>query len=71
MAEDRDTLRTIHELRLAAHGYTRQAIEASPWPKTEKEWRQTEHGAAWDTNVHMARWHLSFYHKLKETLENG
>lgn len=45
----------VHKLRMQAH-WGKNA-ELGPWPQTEAEWRQTSHGAPWDTNVHMAIWH--------------
>lgn len=61
---DAETLRRIHELRMKAHGWPQDLIAAAPWPKTDAEWRQTDHGAPWDTNVQMAKWHLAFARKL-------
>lgn len=67
--EDRELLRKVHEARLRAHAYNDDAIAVSPWPNTDKEWRQTEHGAPWDANVNMARWHLAFYETLKGVID--
>lgn len=71
MKEDRDLLYKVHVARLKAHGFNADSIERSPWPKTDKEWRQTDHGAPWDTNVIMARWHLKFYYALQRLDMNG
>lgn len=63
---ERDRLRQVHEMRLRDNWGKGYNVDAAPWPKTEAEWRQTPHGAPWDTNVHMAQWHLDFARKLRD-----
>lgn len=50
----------VHVLRMQTHWGKSVDVSKFAWPKTEAEWRQTGHGAPWDTNVHMARWALKF-----------
>ncbi len=61
---DREKLRRAHELRMRAHWGKRYDASADPWPQTEADWRQTGHGAPWDTNVHMAQWHIDLARQL-------
>lgn len=63
---EREQLQRIHELRLKAHWGKNYDTSLTPWPQTDADWRQTEHGAPWDGNVHMAEWHLNFARKLQE-----
>jgi hypothetical protein len=60
---DRERLHRIHELRMKAHWGDR--YDVTPWPQTDAEWRQTPHGAPWDSAVNMAQWHLDFARKLQ------
>jgi hypothetical protein len=71
--DSRDKLRQVHVLRMRAHWGKRYDVDRSPWPSTDAEWRQTEHGAPWDSNVHMAQWHLDFARTLQAAglLETG
>jgi hypothetical protein len=62
---DRTMLRTVHDLRMKAHWGQRYDTGNDAWPQTEADWRQTGHGAPWDTNVRMAQWHLDFARKLQ------
>lgn len=66
MRDEKAHLHEIHVLRLKAHGHSADAISRAPWPKDDKEWRQTEHGAPWDSNVNMARWHLRVGRLLRD-----
>ena len=68
MNEDRELLHRIHVARLKAHGWSDAVIAGSPWPRNEADWRQTAHGAPWDSNVYMARWHLAFHATMQELL---
>lgn len=63
--DERERLRRIHELRLQSHWGAKADVSTSPWPQTDADWRQTPHGAPWDTNVEMAKWHLAFARKLQ------
>lgn len=63
---ERERLYRIHELRWKKHWGDSFDVTTKPWPKTEADWRQTPHGAPWDTNVEMAKWHLEFARKLQE-----
>lgn len=59
MSADRATLTRAHQLRMESHwGKRFDALAPGRWPSTDAEWRQTDHGAPWDSNVAMARWHL-------------
>lgn len=69
MADDRDTLRRVHELRRETHWGSN--APPSPWPQTDAEWRQTPHGAPWDSNVNMAQWHLDFARNLQAEKKYG
>lgn len=63
MLDDRHRLLRVHELRMKAHwGH----VPNTPWPRTDADWRQTPHGAPWDSNVHMAGWHLKFARQLQK-----
>ena len=65
MADSHETLRRVHELRWRAHWGKKYPVEQQPWPQTPADWRQTPHGAPWDSNVEMAQWHLDFARKLQ------
>jgi len=65
MTDERETLRQIHELRMKAHWGKNAKL--TPWPQNDAEWRQTPHGAPWDTNVEMARFHLKLAQSIKDT----
>lgn len=45
-----------HVLRMQTHWGEKVDMTRFAWPKTEADWRQTPHGAPWDTNVEMAKW---------------
>lgn len=62
---DRERLRRIHELRMQAHCGKGRDASRDPWPQTEADWRQTPHGAPWDSSVTMAQWHLDFARSLQ------
>jgi len=62
---DRERLQRIHTLRHQAHWGEKYDVSALPWPTNDAEWRQTPHGAPWDSNVNMAEWHLNFARKLQ------
>ena len=65
----REQLYKIHFWRHKEHWGRSYDVSQAPWPKTDKEWRQTPYGAPWDSNVHMAEWHLRFARLLcKEDL---
>lgn len=66
MTEDRAILYRVHCARYRAHWGEGFDVASLPWPKTPKEWRQTDHGAPWDTNVEMARWHLKLATQLRD-----
>ena len=65
---ERDLLYRVHCARYRAHWGEKFDVARLPWPKTDAEWRQTPHGAPWDANVHMARWHLAL---AKQLLADG
>ena len=56
----------VHCVRMQTHWGPDVDMARFAWPKTPKEWRQTEHGAPWDTNVEMARWLLKAAQKLAD-----
>lgn len=68
--ELRHRLKEVHFLRMAAHWGKKWAQENAfcdgRWPATDKEWRQTDHGAPWDTNVEMAKFHLTLAQQIKD-----
>jgi hypothetical protein len=71
MAEiNHDVLARIHYLRMKAHWgakwATENAFKDGRWPLTEKEWRQTPHGASWDTNVEMAKFQYNLSREINE-----
>ena len=60
--QNQELLGRVHYLRMKAHYGKKWAEENAfaddRWPKSRAEWEQTGHGAPWDTNVHMAEFHL-------------
>lgn len=62
---DRDRLFAVHCARMRAHWGKNYDVQKN-WPQTEAEWRQAPHGAPWDTNVHMASWHLNLAQQIKD-----
>ena len=64
-AEERAALRRIHDLRMKAHWGNNYDASCNAWPQSDTDWRQTDHGAPWDTNVYMAKWHRDFARKLQ------
>jgi len=67
-AETREVLFKVHKIKMAAHWghkYAEQNAHKN-WPSTDKEWRQTSHGAPWDTNVEMAKFHLALAKDLQK-----
>ena len=61
---EQERLARVHALRMQAHwGKNAKLL---PWPQTDAEWRQTPHGAPWDTNVEMARFHLRLAQNIKD-----
>lgn len=65
MTDSPETLRRVHDLRMKSHFGKKHDTSSDPWPVTPADWRQTPHGAPWDTNVNMAQWHLDFARKLQ------
>ena len=63
---EKDRLLKIHILRWKTHWGKNYNIDLQPWPKTDADWRQTTHGAPWDSNVMMALWHRDFAWKLQQ-----
>jgi hypothetical protein len=64
--DDRERLAKVHARRMRAHfGKNYDPFLPGRWPQDDKEWRQTPHGAPWDTNVEMAKWHLDLAQDLK------
>lgn len=63
-----ERLAQVHYQRMVAHWGKKWASEnafaAGRWPQNKQEWNQTGHGAPWDSNVHMAEWHLGLAKKL-------
>jgi hypothetical protein len=47
-------------------GKSFDAFAPGRWPQNDREWRQTDHGAPWDSNVHLARWHLGLARKIQD-----
>lgn len=68
MTDEQATLRTVHYLRMVEHWGKAWADEHAfanrRWPADDKDWRQTGHGAPWDANVEMARFHLRLARKI-------
>lgn len=64
MTEDRELLYKIHEARMQEHWGEKFDVSRSAWPKTEADWRQTGHGAPWDSNVETARFTLRLFNRL-------
>ena len=60
----REKLRRVHDLRMKAHWGKNYDTSRDPWPQSDADWRQTPHGAPWDTNVHMAEWHIELARKI-------
>lgn len=66
---EQEELAEVHRLRMAAHwGKSYDAFAEGRWPRTPAEWRQTPHGAPWDSNVEMARFHLKLAKAIHERL---
>ena len=67
--DDRFILSRIHYLRMVDHFGSnwaeRNAFTNDRWPSSDADWRQTPHGAPWDSNVMMANWHINFAEKLQ------
>jgi hypothetical protein len=63
---EKQRLLAIHEARLRAHWGKKYDVSKAPWPKSDADWRQVGHGAPFDTNVIMARWHLDFVRTLQK-----
>jgi hypothetical protein len=64
--DDRTRLAQVHKARMKAHwGKGYDPFAPGRWPSTEAEWRQTDHGAPWDSNVIMAKWHLALARQLQ------
>lgn len=64
---EQDRLAEVHRIRMKAHwGAGFDAFAPGRWPSCEKEWRQTPHGAPWDTNVEMAKFHLLVAQQIKD-----
>jgi hypothetical protein len=53
-AAEKARLYAIHCARKRATWGKKYDVSRDPWPQTDAEWRQTPHGAPWDTNVEMA-----------------
>ena len=70
MTEDQNKLLAVHTLRMKAHWG--KNVNLAPWPETDADWRRTPHGAPWDTNVEMAKFHLKLAQSLLDAglLEN-
>lgn len=60
----KERLYAIHCARWRAHWSPKHLVTERPWPQSDADWRQTGHGAPWDSNVLMAQWHLDFARKL-------
>lgn len=64
----REQLARVHYLRMKSHYGAKwadiNALCDGQWPQNDKEWRQTDHGAPWDANVHMARFHWKLAHEI-------
>jgi hypothetical protein len=50
---DQEKLKKIHNMRMLHHWG--ENAPHSPCPITDSDWRQTTHGAPWDSNVAMAK----------------
>jgi len=68
-------LSTVHYLRLKNHWGKKWADENAfkngRWPSNAKDWRQTGHGASWDTNVEMAQFHLQMHKDITNAVSNS
>jgi hypothetical protein len=64
MTTEQDKLTAVHRLRQQAHWG--KGADLSKWPQNEAEWRQAPHGAPWDANVNMARWHLKLANDIRD-----
>ena len=53
-------LTRFHELRMRTHWGKGVDMSKFAWPKTDADWRQTGHGAPWDTNIEMAKYLRKF-----------
>jgi len=64
-------LSRIHYLRMRALWGEKWAVQnaftGGRWPQSEADWRKTPHGAPWDNNVEMAKFHL----QLAKEIANG
>lgn len=56
--EYQQLLKAVHIERYKAHWGKNFDVSSLPWPHTPEQWRQTSHGAPWDTNVLMAEFQL-------------
>lgn len=63
---ERTELFRVHVLRYQQHWGEGFDFSRTPWPKTDAEWRQTGHGAPWDSNVHMAQFQLALSQRLAD-----
>lgn len=61
---DRELLRAVHDLRMKAHWGKNYDTSLDAWPNTNADWRQTPHGAPWDSNVHMAKFSLALAEQI-------
>lgn len=71
---DRAALSIVHRLRMEEHWGKRWAEEnafaPNRWPADDKSWRAVEHNAhPADTNVEMAKFHLSLSRKIVAALD--
>jgi hypothetical protein len=64
MTPEQETLIKVHTLRMKAHWGKNAAI--GQWPQSDADWRQTPHGAPWDTNVEMAKFYLKLAQSIKD-----
>jgi hypothetical protein len=64
--EQKDLLTAIHLARYEFYWGKAQAEKdgMKRWPKTDKEWNQTGHGAPWDANVEVAKDMLKLGNRL-------
>lgn len=63
--EERELLHCVHCARYRAHYGASVDLSRFPWPTSDADWRKTPHGAPWDTNVEMARWHLALAKQMQ------
>ncbi len=63
---EREKLFRVHELRLKAHWGKFAEPYIKIWPQTEKDWRQTPHGAPWDSHVELAEFTLKLARQLQK-----